>query len=130
MPRVRAVAGLSMLAAACLLGTPAGKFEPARGPRGVTAELRLVERGHLQGELLAVAESALVVRTSVITVVRYQSLRVGVFRQVGTVSFGGRAPANRDRERLRRVSRFPQGLSPELLQRLLQAYGQAEPAVY
>jgi hypothetical protein len=32
------------------------------------------------------------------------------------------------RERLRLISRFPQGLTPELLQQLLKMYGQTEPA--
>lgn len=130
MARIHVVAGLTLVAAACLVGTPAGKFEPARGPAGVWVDLRLADRGRLAGELLAVADSALVVRDSAITLVRFLSIREGAFRQVGTVRFNRRAPARGDRERLRRVSRFPQGVSPELMQRLLQAHGQNVPAVY
>lgn len=130
MIRAHAVAGMSVLAAGCLLGTPAGKFEPARGPRGVSATLQLIDRGRLEGELLAVADSALIIRSTSIAVVRYPSIRTGQFRQVGYVQFRSRPPSNRDREQLRLVSRFPQGLGPELMKHLLQAYGQSEPTVY
>jgi hypothetical protein len=130
MPRVLGVVAVALIVAACPVGTPAGRFEPARGPGGVAADLRLVERGRVRGELLALTDSALVIRDSAIAVVRYASIREGTFRQVGAVSFNRRAPRDGDRDRLRRVSRFPQGLSPELLQRLLEAHGQSEPVVY
>lgn len=130
MPRILGVVAVALIAAACPVGTPAGRFAPARGPAGVVADLRLVERGRVQGELLAVTDSALVIRDSAIALVRYASIREGAFRQVVGVAFNRRAPRRGDQERLRRVSRFPQGLSPELLQRLLQAHGQSEPVVY
>ena len=130
MALIRVVAGLTLVAAACGMGTPAHKFDAARGPAGVTVDLRLAQRGRVRGELLAVGDSALIVRGPAIALVRYASIRSGVFRDVGAVSFDGRAPQPRDRERLRQVSRFPQGLSPELMQRLLQAHGQNEPSVY
>ena len=44
------------------------------------------------------------------------------------VSFTGRtlmAKSDEARERLRLISRYPQGMSPELEARLLEAYGQS-----
>ena len=38
----------------------------------------------------------------------------------------GRTPPDNDREQLRLVSRFPQGLSPEVLSQLLEQLGQKE----
>jgi hypothetical protein len=39
---------------------------------------------------------------------------------------GRRIPSPEDRGKLRLVSRFPQGLTPELLTKLLDTYGQTE----
>jgi hypothetical protein len=121
------------LTVGCAIGTRPRKFQPAAGPAGVTVTLDLRE-ARFEGELLAIDDSALIIRrfqgSAPVAVVRFAAIRGTAFRQVG-VSFAGRhAPRPDDREKLRLVSRFPQGLTPDLFRRLLAAYAQAEPVVY
>lgn len=77
-----------------------------------------------QGELLAVQDTALVVLAQdTVTLVPYRILTAGRFSQVGELT---ETPPPRDfAEKVRLVSRFPQGLTPEMLTRLLAAYGQS-----
>lgn len=123
---------LVALLAGCRLGTTLPEFVPARSPEGVRTTLRL-RAGRVEGELLAVVDTALVLRrfadTPPIVLVPYRAIVAGAFHQVRASLEGGHPPRAADRERLRLVSRFPQGLSPELWQRLLAGYGQAEPVV-
>lgn len=131
MKPAMAIAALPLLGA-CMLGMPVRRFAPAGGPQGVTADLRLTNDVQIQGELLAAGDTALVIRQTgiaTIAVVRYSSLRNGQFPQVMDVWFFG-APDPATLGRLRRVSRFPQGLTPELMQRLLEAHNQREPSIY
>jgi hypothetical protein len=60
-----------------------------------------------------------------ITFVRYRNLREARFGNVAPSLEGGQAPSPRALEKLRRVSRFPQGLGRELLDELLRGCGQA-----
>ena len=118
-PRVIAL----MLLAACSVGTSVKNFAPAKGPAGATVTLRLISNRTLAGELLAVADSSLLVQSG------GQLFRVGLPRIVsGTapkLSFTAAELKDEVRERLRLLSRYPQGVSPELETRLLQAYGQS-----
>jgi hypothetical protein len=131
MTRATAVA-VALLAAGCRLGTTAPKFVPSLAPEGVRATL-VLRSGRVTGELLAVTDSALVIRryaeTPPIAFVRYRAIYSSSFHQVGAALEGGRPPRAEDRETLRLVSRFPQGLSPELLQQLLSGYAQTDPVV-
>lgn len=116
---------------ACYTGPSVKSFAPAQSPRGIAADLR-VDRGktRIQGELLEVQDSALLVLRDGprprVTIVPLRAIRAGFFPNVGTLSGAGRM-APKDRERLRLLSRFPAGLTPELRARLLAAYGQSEP---
>lgn len=121
------------ITAACSIGTRVKRFQPALRPEGVTATLQLAA-GSVEAEVLAIDDTALIVRrlqdSLPVTVVRFKAIHVAAFRQVSATLGNGRPPRPLDRERIRLVSRFPQGLTPELLQSLLAAYGQAQPHLF
>ncbi len=131
MTRAAAIA-IVLLAAGCRLGTTVPKFVPALAPEGVRATL-VLGTGRVIGELLAVTDSALVIRrytaTPPIALVPYKAIHSSSFHQVGAALEGGHPPRADARETLRLVSRFPQGLSPELFQQLLAGYAQTDPVV-
>lgn len=108
--------------AGCSVGTRAKNYAPAKGPAGATVQLELTGNRALAGELLAVEDSSLLVLS------QRQLMRVGLpLIQSGKapkLSFTGAALKGEARERLRLISRYPQGVSPDLETRLLQAYGQ------
>lgn len=122
--RVLAAAALLLLAG-CMTGPGANDFEPARSPRGV--EVRLRTRGpQVRGDLLEVRDSAFVVlqpRGQGVLLVPFRAVRGATFRQMKLAYVGGR-PGPTTREQMRRVSRFPQGLPPAQMDRLLAAYRQ------
>ena len=123
MRSLLAVGSCLLVIAACTVGTHARNYGPARGPAGAMVNLRMVDKSRSTGELLAVEDSALLVlRDSQLVRVPLSQVRSG---SAPKVSFDGRLRGDR-RERLRLISRYPQGVSPELEQRLRQAYGQGE----
>ncbi len=142
MRRSFLVSAMIFSCAACHLGMRVREFEPAWAPEGVGAAA-LVEWGtprgpapDVRGELLEVREDGLLllVPRPAGTTKRVVLLPFGLIRQAQFTRMGascelrdGRAPTDAVRERLRRVSRFPQGLSPELLRVLLEACDQTEP---
>jgi len=108
----------------CHIGGRVDRFAPANGPDGVAVALQLRRGGRAQGELLAVQDTALVVLAQdTVTLVPYGALETGEFSQVGELR--GTPPAPDFARRLRLVSRFPQGLTPDMLARLLAAHGQS-----
>jgi len=108
----------------CHIGGRVDRFAPANGPEGVAVALELRRGGRAQGELLAVQDTALVVLAQdTVTLVPYGALETGEFSQVGELR--GTPPAPDFARRLRLVSRFPQGLTPDMLARLLAAHGQS-----
>ena len=114
--------------AACSMGPRVERFAPIRDPQGALARVQRGRAG-FNAELLAVTDSALLL-------VSTDSARVVLapYNAATTVSFpelplsyrlrAGRPPADRVREQLRLWSRFPSGVDPVLLRRLLAAYGQ------
>jgi hypothetical protein len=83
--------------------------------------LELTGQPRIRGELLAVEERALLIlQDRELTRVMFQRIRSGRAPDGG---FRGRVMTGDVRERLRLISRYPQGVSPELEARLLQAYG-------
>ena len=140
---------------ACHLGPRFAEFGPAHAPAGVRVEASVaaskasVARTEVQGELLEVREQGLLV-LGVLVEVREEGLKKVPMqhsdgkKHVVLVPFGGIqkarfegtgrccelneriVPTDQVRDRLRLVSRFPQGLSPDLLRRLLEIQGQAE----
>ena len=120
--------------AACTFGPKLRDFAPAKRPEGITVEVD-GGGGRFIGELLEVREEGLLLRTDVVSgprprllLVSYPAIRLAHFVEMpASLDLEkGRAPEPRARERLRRLSRFPQGLSEELLRRLLDADAQAE----
>lgn len=131
-----AVVGL----AACRVGMTVERFEPASSPNGAAARLTTAD-GELTGELIEMQASGLLILTGVgrpasepppgytLRLVPFSAVRASSFPQLGSISIrDGQAPTGAVRERLRLVSRFPHGLSPELLKQLLARYGQTEVA--
>ena len=119
---------LLVAAGACFTGPSVHTFAPARAPAGIAADLRLAQKTRIQGELLEVQDSALLVLqgNARVIIVPIARIRYGYFAKRGMLIASGQIDA-KDREQLRLVSRFPAGLTAELRARLLSAYGQTEP---
>ena len=114
------LAALGLLTA-CSVGTTGGNYAPAKGPAGAAVSLQLRGRGTLSGELLAVEQGSLLVLDGREVVrVALPLLEAG---KAPKLSFTGPVLDAGTRERLRLISRYPQGVSPALETRLLQAYG-------
>jgi hypothetical protein len=114
--------------AACTLGPSAARHPLGRYAGGAEATLRTAGT-RVSGELLEVQDTALLVLRDGerLTLVPYRLIRDGRVRfAAGSLRNGG-TPDVALRQRLRRFSRFPQGVGMPLLQQLLTIYGQ--PAV-
>ncbi|HKP49539.1 MAG TPA: hypothetical protein VJU17_05945, partial [Gemmatimonadales bacterium] len=108
---------------ACQIGTHARNYAPATGPAGATVNLQLMDKSKTSGELLAVeSDGFLLLQAGVLTRIPLSRIRSGTAPKV---TFDARLGGN-TRERLRLVSRYPQGVSPELEGQLLRAYGQSD----
>ncbi len=109
---------------ACSLGTRVSSFDPATGPQGVFGTISTRDTT-LRAEVLAVSDTALiVVRAGNVELVSYAAITYASFAQLGS-SYdieNGHPPDAATLERLRLLSRFPQGVTPELLRQLLAAY--------
>lgn len=118
----------ALAAAGCAYGPKVTRFEPAIGPRGVSTTFVTASREQRSGELLEVRETGLLIGAErSILFVPYEALQSATFADMGLKVEGRRPPSETQLGRLRLVSRFPQGLSPPLLQQLLEAHGQSEP---
>ena len=110
----------------CHVGPRPESFLPAQHPEGVAA--RLVTRSRqVRGEVLVVQDTALIVRGGdSLYFVPVAAIRQGTFLPVNEAEIrrGSFVRKLAGRERLRLVSRYPQGLSVDRLQALLAAYGQ------
>ena len=108
----------------CNVGGRVDRFAPAQRPEGAAVELALQGGGTARGELLAVQDTALLVLVhDTVTLVPYGHVVPGRSSQTGELF--ETPPAPDVARRLRLVSRFPQGLTPDLLARLLAAHGQS-----
>jgi len=110
---------LSLLLAACSIGPSGKSYPPAKGPAGAAVEIELHRNRGIGGELLAVED------TTLLLVENRQLIRVAI---PAVKSLRGPRISTRQldepmRQRLRLISRYPQGVSAELEARLLQAYG-------
>jgi len=112
---------------ACHWGSRAEKFPPALLPVGASVSVRVRgESADRTGELYAVDTAGVVVRGARLTRIHWPVLAaldvVGLGQGFDVRS--GTTVATDQRERLATVSRFPQGLSGELLTRVLARLGQ------
>lgn len=124
VPRIAILVSLAV--AGCQMGTRPSELVPATSPRGTEVELHLTDAGgRLTGELVAVRENDLLLDTSRgFTAVRYAAFGRAEFEDAPGV--GRWRDAEGQRERLARYSRYPFGVSEELLRRLLAARDQEE----
>jgi hypothetical protein len=119
MPRLRAQLPALMLLAACSVGTTGRNYAPAKGPAGGTVSLELDGQRTMIGELLAVQPgSLLLLEGRELVRVPIPIIRTGYAPKVSFTA----ATFEQLRGRLRLISRYPQGVSPELEARLLEAY--------
>jgi len=113
----------------CPVGTRLSRYEPAHRPQGISCVLQI--RGQpqltLTGELLSVEDSAaIMVVNNKVWLVPYRHVRGSNCRRAGVIPF------RTDNHRLVRdvanlhirLSRYPQGVSPQLMTALLAAYEQ------
>ena len=121
-PALRASVPLLLLAA-CAVGTTGRSYAPAKGPAGATVTLELTGEHQVVGELLAVEDTTLLVlQERELVRVPLPLITSG---KAPKLSFTGQSLTGAPRERLRLISRYPQGVSAELEARLLEAYGQS-----
>jgi hypothetical protein len=121
----RTLATLALVAAGCSYGQTAPKFIAAYGPHGVTARIVTVRGEDISGELLAVEDAALLIeRQNALTRVAYASIREARFEPSGRALGHGRPPSPTELSALKLRSRYPQGVSEDLLRTLLAAHGQ------
>jgi hypothetical protein len=118
--RIAFVAPALILLGACMVGATGKSYAPATGPAGAMVDLELNDKKKVSGELLAVEDSTLLLLWN------QDLFRVPVDRirrgHAPKVSFTGRTLNGDLRERLRLISRYPQGVSSELEARLLEVY--------
>ena len=112
--------------AACPVGTTARHY--TNSAEGIYVDVQLVGRPRVRfsGELMSVRDSTLLVLRDDyehVVEVPIRAIRYATFDRQGTLIDGGQL-RRRDREKLRLMSRFPNGVSPELEARLLSAHGQ------
>lgn len=139
MRRLTITCLLACLGSGCSYGMNARDFSPAHAPRGVIGHFS-VGAAELAGELIELRDTGVIVLTtsgvvagatdsgaangSRLRLLPYAAIQSARFDQTNLTIEGGRSPASRTAERLRLLSRFPQGITPELLDQLLRAYGQ------
>jgi hypothetical protein len=117
---------LALAAAGCALGRTAEEFPVARSPEGIRISI-ITDSAHVrEAELLAVEDTALLI---LLADDRIASVPWSVVRSAELHGFLSDAPrrnvpSQAMRERWKSVARFPQGLTPELLTRLLDVRGQ------
>ena len=131
MTRATGLLTLVMLAGlsnGCSFGMTARKYRPAQQPQGVNMRVDTAQ-GQLLGELIEVRDDGIVVLAD-------QKLRLLPYTVIlsskadqtdSRYAISQRTVPKRDvLEHLRLLSRFPQGLTPELMRQLLDACGQTE----
>jgi len=121
----------SLFAAACVVhtGQQPKTFDPAHTAQGVRATLTVMGT-RVIGELLEVRDSGLVVHTpQQVTFVQFGAVDRGTFSDSDVIIEARRAPDGEDRNKLRMLSRFPYGIPPDALRRLLASQHQDSLAV-
>jgi hypothetical protein len=130
--------------AACSYGPKMADFPSASGPEGATVRVT-VPGARYHGQLLEARPDAILILSSArietksgdtveisetrIRLVPYSRLESVQFQRGSKIDGRKWSPAEAaSRERFRLLSRFPQGLTPDLLQQLLKMYGQTEVA--
>jgi hypothetical protein len=129
-----------LLIGACSSGIEVADFKPAQGPEGVHMEVKLngdvIEGGKVVGELLAVRTDGVLLNVAGyqdnakddnrVVLVPYWMMNTARLEQMGRARIESQGEEMNEvyLNRLRLVSRFPQGLSDELLTELMSRQGQ------
>jgi len=115
----------------CMLGSRPSTHPIASRPAGMSVDLRMLDDQRVEGELLAVDDTSLVIRTdSVFTRVPFNHVKHGeletwkYFRSRSEWQNLVADPALV--AQLRTRARYPQGMDPDLEGRVLAAYGATE----
>jgi len=134
--RSMAALGAVALSGACMIGASPKSFGPATGGAGVRVSVATWSRGTVTGELLAALDTALVLVSRTpgdsaarLVLVPLTAIRSASFRQVGVKIKDSHYASGDALADVRRVSRYPQGVSGELLKDLLVAYKQEQVSV-
>lgn len=141
MKRPIVIVLLAAVASGCSYGMTTEKFRLTQSPRGIETRVTTSE-AEFAGELIEIREDGLVLLSErmffptrngtaetaerLLRLIPYAAVRRSRFEQLGRLVsiIDGHPPTDNGRERLRLVSRFPQGLSQEGLSQLLKEYGQ------
>jgi hypothetical protein len=131
MIRVTGLLTLVMIAClsnGCSVGITAAKYPPAQGPSGVIVRVKTAQ-GDVSGELIEVRDAGIVVLAN--QKLRLLPYTVIVSSEVDRTDSGyaisqRTVPRPAVQAHLRLLSRFPQGLAPDLMRQLLDTYGQTE----
>ena len=129
MTRLLAASALLATLIACKTSPNEHDYIPAAEPAGIRGDLTTTfDRNALRVELLAVDDSSYVVLArDRVTVAPFRVVRKAVFEPIGTTTRDGRGPSSDHRDQLKYASRFPYGISPAVMERLLQRSGQQRP---
>lgn len=122
-----ALLAVVVIASACRWGTTPAKLNRLVGASGAEVIIHFpAPQPSLSAELYAVEPAGVLMKASLLTRVDWTSMR-----SMDVVGFGtgydmraGSGMSDEQRERLRLISRFPQGLSGPLLTRVLETLGQ------
>ena len=125
--RTALVVALAGGLAACAIGSRPRDYPIATMPAGAFVEIRTRAGALGPHELLAVQDSGLMVADSnaQLVFVEYSKLRALNIPKYGSWFSSHQPPAPAVREQWRVVARYPQGISPALLQQLVQLTGVA-----
>lgn len=122
-----AVILLSGLALGCNFGQRIGNVRVSRQPGGVQGTVTERNGTSVVAEVLAVDDTGLVLLWSKqVGYLRFASASTFKSDAISLSFAESGAPSSDARKRLRLMSRFPQGLTPDLEARLLAAYHQRE----
>lgn len=121
----------TVVTGACMFGRTAATYPPARTPSGLQTTV-YTTRSALTGELLAATDTSLIIVSEpgapcpvrCVVLVPYAAILLAEFPSLRSANFDPPGPRAHDMRNLRLHSRYPQGISPELMARLLEAYGQ------
>jgi hypothetical protein len=115
---------LALGAMACHAGKNAQTLGLARSPNGAMATLDLDQGGPITGELLSADDTGLVLLRGKTTLsIPYSRIHRAAFPELDQrYSLDQRGPDAETLRRLRLISHFPQGLSPELRVKIAALY--------
>lgn len=124
---VAVVAVVAVVAGGCYHGKQVESLTTPNQPDGAQAIITTT-RGVVSGELLSVEDIGLVLLSGTrVVLVPFTSVRSGRFPEFArAVSLGAGKPDPQNADRIRLVSHFPGGISPEIKAKLLAMYRQTD----